>query len=346
MKLLIILLFTINLCTPVSSQTTLDEIIDDMTLPHEGLPHGVPASYDWQAKPRRGAPEPGSGWSAAIAWGQVYEWVNGSPATNVRIQIKDLDMYYMSKKDNQWHLLQSSLKVSGANYVEDFAGDVNKPANIRIEADGSISTTCGQGYNFHFWPSSGRVTIPVNDVAGCFVTVKARIIMNDKNGTDDRNDAKYLMSVGGDWWESLTAPWDNWKTNWDIGIGRFRFITPEWQSFNMYSVPADTIRNNPPPFEAKITGSALIDEADGIGFKSFTRFAGKLNISVFNPQNEKLTLEIYDMNGCQIETLSNDLIASGINNFMFNTLSQHSGIYIFKLSSTSKIITKKVSIIN
>ncbi|NJK97626.1 MAG: hypothetical protein HC905_24400 [Bacteroidales bacterium] len=229
-----------------SGQTTIDEIINDMILPHEGLPHGVPFTVDWSQNPRKGATEPGEGWTAAIAWGQVYEWSEGSLSSQYSHPIKDLEMYYLSKTDYKWvFIIKIPLKVSGANYVEDFAGDVNKPADIRTESDGSISTTCGDGYNFHFWPSTGRFTIP-NDIAGCFVTVKARLILDDINGIDDRDKAKYLMSVGGDWWLSLTAPWDNWKTNWDIGIGRFRFITPEWKSFNMYSVPEDTMRNNPP----------------------------------------------------------------------------------------------------
>jgi hypothetical protein len=165
MKLLLIVLLAFLNSLQISSQTTSDEIINDMLLPHEGLPHGVPSNYDWQSKPRKGAPEPAPGWTAAIAWGQVYEWAGGNPATNTRIQIKDLAMYYLSKKDNQWRRLQSAVRVSGANYCEDFAGDVNKPANTRVEKDGSISVNCGGGYNYHFWPNSGRITIPANDVA-------------------------------------------------------------------------------------------------------------------------------------------------------------------------------------
>ena len=328
------------------SQTSLDEIIGDMTLPHEGLPHGVPVSYNWQAKPRRGAPEPGQGWTAAIAWGQVYEWANGSPATNVRIQIKDLAMYYLSKKDNKWHLLQSSVRVSGANYVEDFAGDVNKSADIRFESDGSISTTCGKGYNFHFWPGSGRVKIPVNDVAGCYVTVKARIIMNDKNGTDDRKEAKYLMSVGGDWWESLTAPWDNWKTNWDIGIGRFRFITPEWKSFNMYSVPDDTIRKNPPPFVAVTTSAIQFEKNENLKINNITNDGGYLNISIFIPDREKIILSVYDITGRKTEELANQSLNAGDHSFYWDSSAQKPGIYFVKLAASNKTVVKKIQILN
>lgn len=344
MKQYLTILFSVFIAWQGFSQTTLDEIIGDMKLPHEGLPHGVPVGFNWQAKPRVGATEPGPGWTAAIAWGQVYEWAGGNHATNTRVQIKDLAMYYLSKKDNKWHLLQSSVRVSGANYVEDFAGDVNKPANIRVEKDGSISTTCGGGYNFHFWPNTGRITIPLNDVAGCFVTVKARLIVNDAAKPDDREKAKYLMSVGGDWWQSLTAPWDNWKTNWDIGIGRFRYIKSEWKSFSMYSVPADTLRKNPPPFVGITTGISSPNKTESIGFKGISNNSGNLLITVFNPRNQIVSLSVYDLNGRKIETLAYHSLTSGNHNFEWNSTLQKPGIYLLKLVSAGQSITEKIQV--
>ncbi|MFO7668621.1 MAG: glycoside hydrolase family 3 N-terminal domain-containing protein [Bacteroidales bacterium] len=242
------LLVLSSMSWPAYGQTTLGEIINDMTMPHEGRPHGVPDQFDWSMGPRPGAEAPPETWDAAIAWGQLYEWIEGNPATNSRVQIRDLEMYYLSKHDHQWHLLQSAVRVDGASYVEDFAGDVNKPANMRLEEDGSVSVTCGEGYNFHFWPKEGRINYPKNDVLGSYVSVRARLILDDPEGVDDRPMARYVMSVGGDWWESLTAVWDNWTTNWDMGIGRFRFVTGEWKSFNMISLPGDSVLKYPPPF--------------------------------------------------------------------------------------------------
>lgn len=330
-------LFLLLICqSQLYGQTTLDEIINDMILPHEGLPHGVPLSYDWSQKPRKGAPEPGEGWSAAIAWGQVYEWAEGSTETNARIQIKDLEMYYLSKTDHQWHLLQNAKRVSGANYVEDFAGDVSKPADIRVESDGSISTTCGDGYNFHFWPAAGRVTIPVNDVAGCFSTVKARIILDDPEGKDDRDQAKYLMSVGGDWWESLTAQWDNWTTNWDIGIGRFRFITEEWKSFNMYSVPEDTIRNNPPPFTLRVNtpvNQKISEQSNNLLDVISNPFSGKTEILFNITQRGKASIRVYDMSGRMLKLLAEDNYQKGNYKIEWDASCYPVGVYILHYTS-------------
>lgn len=340
MKKLIFVLPFILTSIFLNAQTTLEEIIGDMKLPHEGLPHGVPASYNWQAKPRPGAVEPPAGWTAAIAWGQVYEWSGGNSATNTRIQIKDLALYYLSKKDNKWHLLQSSVRVSGANYREDFVDDINKPADIRVESDGSISTTCGGGYNFHFWPSAGRSKFPVNEVAGCFVTVKARLVVGDKTKPDDRDKAKYLMSVGGDWWQSLTAQWDNFKTNADMGIGRFRFITNEWKSFNMYSVPADTIRNNLPPFTAVTTGINDFKETGKIDLMILPE-NNRFNIQFSLTKKENIQLSLFDLTGRIIETIVHSDTNAGFNSLFMNK-PQEPGVYIVKLYAENQSASGKV----
>lgn len=320
---------------------SLEDIIGDVTLPHEGLPHGVPDSYDWARAPRSGAQRPPEGWTAAIAWGQLYEWAEGNPATNTRVQIRDMEMHYLSKSDNQWHQLQKSLRVDGAAYTEDFVDNINKPADIRSESDGSISVTAGNGYNFHFWPSAGRVEIPKDQVDGCFISVQCRLILDNPEGPDDRDQARYLMSVGGDWWESLTAQWDNWTTNADMGIGRFRFITSEWKGYNMISLPEEQVRENPPPFSSS---TKIIDSASSLA----NNFRLKKNYP--NPFNSATTIEykiplpfhlqisVYNFNGQLIKTLINEKQTTG-NHLIrwdgrdnFNT-QVASGIYIVRMMS-------------
>lgn len=223
-------------------------IINDMKLPHEGRPHGVPASYDWALRPRVGMGNNPGTFRAMVAWGQLYEDTNGNPATNTRVQIRDIKAYMLSKSDNRWHLLQNSRLVQGAAFREDFVDNSNKPADIRHEDDGSISVTAGEGYNFHFW-SPTRTSIDPNDIAGMFTTVQARLVMNNPSRPDDRSQARYLIDMGGDYWLDVAAQWDYLKTNGDIGIGRFKYVTMGWQSFNMTTLSEDEIRRNPPPLE-------------------------------------------------------------------------------------------------
>ena len=222
-------------------------IADDMRLPHESRPHGVPDSFDWSTRPRMGMGNDPDAFKAFIAWGQIYEAAEGNPAANTRVQIRNMRAYILSKTDGEWHLIQDSTLVSGAAYREDFAGDVNRPADIRREPDGTLSVTAGEGHNFHFWPASGRVPIDPEDIAGVLVTTQARLILDDPDQPDDREQARYVMGVGADYWLSLTAQWDQWKTNGDVGIGRFRYVTTEWQTFTMSSLGEDAMQQNPPP---------------------------------------------------------------------------------------------------
>jgi hypothetical protein len=237
--------------TSSAAQTanSLETIISDMQLPHEGRPHGVPESHNWALGPRLGMGNDSQSFKAMTAWGQLYEAAEGNPARNTRVQIRNMRAYVLSKADGQWHLLQSSAVVEGAAYREDFAYDSNIPADIRPEPDGGISATAGGGYNFHFWPSTGRVVIDPQDIAGIFVTVQARLVVGDLNQPDDRAQARYLLDAGGDYWRSQNAVWFFWKTNNDIAIGRFKYVEIAWQAFNMTTLSADELQRNPPPIE-------------------------------------------------------------------------------------------------
>ena len=346
-----ILVFSLSifLSPETSAQTTLDEIIGDMELMHEGRPHGVPTGYNWAVYPRKGAVEPPEDWTAAIAWGQLYEWIDGNPAVNTRVQIKDLELYYLSKVDHNWHLLQKSLRVDGAAYVEDFVDDLNKPADKRVESDGSISVTCGDGYNFHFWPVSGRVKIPANEVAGCFVTVKARLILDDPEGIDDRGIAKYVLSVGGDWWLSLTAQWDQWTTNADMGIGRFRFVNSEWKSFNMYSVPKDTLINNPPPFIDVSTFTEDVHETVHDELYMEPNYPNPISsdtqLNFYLPEPGFTKVSVFDINGSLLQTIFEEQADRGPHSIRWNTSRLASGYYILQLENRGHNVNRKCVVI-
>lgn len=227
---------------------SIEEIINDMKLPHEAIAHGT-EQYDWGKAPRIGMGNDPGEWTAMIIWGQVYESVNRNIATNTRVELRNIAAYYLSKKDSKWHRWQYAKEIKGAAYREDFADDENKPADIRKEPDGTISITCGNGYNFHFWPATGRVEIDPSDISGVFTTCQARLILDDPEKPDDRNQSEYLLSIGGDYWKDKNAEWDYWKTNADIAIARFKYVIRDWRAFNMHTLDEITLRENPPPME-------------------------------------------------------------------------------------------------
>ena len=231
---------------PVNSVET---ILEDMQLPHEGRPHGLPESCNWAQHPRMGpGADPGS-FTAMTAWGQLYEAAGGNPAQNTRVHIRNIRAYVLSKQDRQWHRVQASADVAGAAFREDFAFNESVPAALRAEPDGGISVKAGGGRNFHFWPATRRAAIDRQDLAGVFVTVQARLVVDDPAKPDDRDQARYLLGAGGDYWKSRKSPWFFWKTNKAIAIGRFKYVRPCWQAFNITTLSPADLRQNPPPLE-------------------------------------------------------------------------------------------------
>lgn len=230
---------------------SLELIINDMLLPNEGYPSGVPESMDWAHAPRLSYGNfPPAEWTAMTPWGQIYADSAGNPAENVRFQIRNIQAWYLSKEEGRWKLWIKSSDIDGANYAEDFQDDINIPADIRTETiGGGISATLKDGYNFHFWPAEGRVPMNADDIAGVWVSIESRLIIDDPNDPDDHDKARLMFSTGADYWQSLDAEWDQWKTNGDIGIGRFRYLSSEWQAFNMHSLTPELLKNNPPPFQ-------------------------------------------------------------------------------------------------
>lgn len=266
MKHFIVLLLFFNLaCSNPSSEAKLTDLeqlmsidqefkvfVEDMTEWHDAIPSGVPP-IGWDKGPRVGyGNNPPPEWNAMIPWGQVYTDLVGNEAENVRFQIKNLQAWYLSKSTGKWEKWIMSSHLGGANYAEDFQDDIHIKANIRTESDqgGGISSTLVSGYNFHFWTEDGRVEIDPNDIAAVWSAVDARLILDDPQLSDQRNEARFMMSVGADYWLNLNTPWDQWKTNGDIFIGRFRYLNTSWQRFHGHTLTKEQLQKGPlPPYK-------------------------------------------------------------------------------------------------
>jgi hypothetical protein len=223
------------------------EIASDMTGHNEGAPHGVPSSYDWAQGPTLTMGNNPNGWKAMTAWGVVYEAAEGNPATNTRVNIRDLQLFFLQKSTGKWLLLQNTNQPEGAAYLEDFSGDTSKPGDVRQESDGTISVTAGGGYNFHFYPSD-RASINPNDVGGILVLLQARLIVGNPSLPDDRSIARYLSASGADYYPALTGGWPgNLSYNPGVGTGKMKYVQSEWRFFAMTTLTADQLSSNPPP---------------------------------------------------------------------------------------------------
>jgi len=74
-------------------------------------------------------------------------------------------------------------------------------------------------------------------------------VVADPSQAEDCDQARFLGSVGMD-------AYPDQSTSLDIapafGVGRMRYVTKDWQSFNMLNVPGGDeayLRSNPPPLD-------------------------------------------------------------------------------------------------
>jgi hypothetical protein len=242
MKRLLKLLVVLAACgfaSQARAQNSIDIIVSDMKGTHEGTPHGVPSSYDWAAGPRvakRGA-QPDA--SSIIFWNQVYEPSTLNPSANARVQMRNFRVYVLYN-DNKWYLVQSGDTVNaGASYREDFVNDENKPWDATWSSEGWLQvkagskSSAGTGYNFHGFPSWWASIGNGANIRAVYSTCQARLV-GDSNG-------KYLLSVGTDLYKA------DGTNLYDTAIGKFKWVTSSWKSFNMHNLTEDEIRRNPPP---------------------------------------------------------------------------------------------------
>lgn len=223
------------------------QIAQDMQGQNEGNPHGVPLSYDWAVGPVTVMGNNSDGWKAIESWGALYEAAEGNPATNTRVNIRNMQTYFLQKSSGKWLLLQNTSQPDGAAYVEDFSGDSNRPANVRTEPDGTISATAGGGYNFHFYPSN-RASIDPNDIGGIVVVVQARLIVGDPSKPDDTGTARYLLGSGADYYPDLAGGWPGTADfNPGVALGKMKYVQTQWRSFCMTTLTQSQLQNNPPP---------------------------------------------------------------------------------------------------
>lgn len=250
--LLIIVLYTaftlFNNTLPAYSASFADIIIDDMKLPNEGKPHGVPG-YDWETHSVNAESTTfPNGFGAIQGWGDLYVDINGNPATNTRVAIRNFQTWWLSKSTNTWIRAQYEEKsMGGAAFEESYNGA--KDGEIKM-IDEYPTITAGGGYNFHFWHTEDGWNIPSpGDYKAIVTAFEAKLVKDNPSGTDDRAQAKFLVKSAVDTYVAQNNHGSDGKLP-NFGIGRTKYATTEWKLFTHNSISLydeSVIRNNPPP---------------------------------------------------------------------------------------------------
>lgn len=219
----------------IISAEKLIEFNVDFGKSHEYTPAGVPPAYSWARWPRLGAGNrPPSGFGAITGWGHIFFSSYPTGGDPGLVQLRNMNVFLCQKTDGKWRRIQSG-QIAGGEYRGDFSGNISKaPKVFHVLSDGVAEVQFDFGNTFHFWPKQGRKALPTTNICGVLVIVEARVVPGTSNGA-----GKYLLGLGADYWTNVSSPWDNFKTNSDVAIGRLKVIGSAWDWFGV-STASDT----------------------------------------------------------------------------------------------------------
>jgi hypothetical protein len=202
----------------------------DFTLPHEAAPAGVPGGYDWYANARAASwNTPPSGFTAITGWGQAF-WAQGTAAPSAHLLLKNHLTFICHGSQRQWSLVQSA-GVEGAVFAADFSTNAAvKATSAGLLETGSLALTFPVKKAYHFWPLAARAELPSGPLCGMLTMVQARAQPLTLNSYATPN---LLLGMGADYWLNRTAPWDNYKTNLDVAIGRLKLVKTTWAWYGL-----------------------------------------------------------------------------------------------------------------
>lgn len=231
------------------------QLLDDMTKPHEAFANGVSPYWGWGSGPilttgvnfPSSYPDPNF-----VPWGVAATDASGSPATNARVQIRK--MILDVKRNGTWSRIAyytNDAQIVGAMYTN-YQTNTTAPANLRKHGTDGISVKLPDtGGSFHFYTSS---RFPVAFGAQEIVTrLESRLIVDDPARPDDRSSAKLLVDSAGDIWKTATATWNGTDSNVEFAIGRFKYVTNDWKPFSAHTLTTDAEINDYLANEPKLT---------------------------------------------------------------------------------------------
>lgn len=225
---------------------TVDQIISwrgDHALQHEiALPSAIDY-YTWGQHGTEDNKSLPSGSSTVNAW-LVVERDNSqlNTALNVRVNIRNVRIYYHRPSDGSWVLVSSGLpNWMALTTAPDTSGGYVDIQPI-IESDGSYSFSVPLGGGLHMargeWPPA---SIAATD--GIVAVVEARLVGN----AADIAAAKIGMEAGADYRDAAGSGGSIRQS----GAGRFGRLTADWRAFSMLSSTLSDaqVRANPPPVQ-------------------------------------------------------------------------------------------------
>lgn len=142
--------------------------------------------------------------------------------------------------------------------------------------------------------------------------------------------------MGGDWWLNLHTGWlPDWSANSGIGNGRSKWVTTDWQSFNMCTLMPEQISATPP-----ISGNDI--SLPGLSISKFMIYPNPLMNGNLFIRSEELSSEA----DLTIYAAQGKLIYSGIikqsETIQIAKSFFNCGLYLIKVSNQGFSGTKRL----
>lgn len=199
-------------------------------------------------------------WTRLLIWDHVYlgerYGANHAPGYrgNSRVRTWGYEMWVKSKSGT-WRQLVNTDRKSAEAWRPTFRGSPEFGAgklDVRVESDGSTSTrpmpAVGLDSSGTYWfphgYAGGVQTVDPHDVADVLVLCYSQVVMDDPNGVDDREHARFLFALGADWYP---PPGVNVGVYPGVGTSRHKFVTTRPQLHVMHTMSEEALRANPPP---------------------------------------------------------------------------------------------------
>jgi hypothetical protein len=219
---------------------TPNKLIYDMNGPQEDHPHGTCPSDSFYSDPEVDHVSPPSTYTSVTPWGAIYQGASGNSVTNVRVEVRNLQLWAFSRSQGTWTMISSTPQLRFSNPYPDgdmfneincntFTNKNHAVKNWRYESDGGTSVVMESGYWFHFWLDGTRPTINPADIEAVMTTFEAKIVKDNPKGPDNTAKADYIAAAGADWYLNQTAGYPN---NSQSFFGRFERIATDWKAFS------------------------------------------------------------------------------------------------------------------
>lgn len=200
-------------------------------------------------------------------WNAVTPWFVITPgaanaATNVRVKISEITLYFFSRSQNVWEKVTPNGALNPTWAYRAACHGYGRVGSItpRVEPDGRLSykvdntAGCVHGGMLKY-PINAVLSAGAADIGGVFATMRSELVVDDPLLPDDRAVAQILTSLGTDYYPSINSTTADFPPqNYAPASGASRYgivsATPRTHYLATLDVPAVPLPNPPSPYVA------------------------------------------------------------------------------------------------